>query len=173
MDGVLDANGASYIVKGKCNLNPTIISAYNGRGKALKRPVGKRLKEVSQKQNSQKIMDFDVEWGSYKCRLIRCWIASEEKFVIWLTNLPRAAFSADEVTLLYRVRWQVELLFKELISHNNLQKFNTQKQPIVEGLIWASLLPFTLKRAIASKAAGAISFFKAAMNADIWFIPML
>ena len=169
----LDANDASYIVKGKCNLNPTIIKAYNGKGKALKRPVGKKLKEVSQKQNSQKIMDFDVEWGNYKCRLIRCWVASEEKFVIWLTNLPRADFSADEVTMLYRVRWQVELLFKELKSHNNLQKFNTQKQPIVEGLIWASILTLILKRAISTKANGAISFFKAAMNADIWFIPLL
>ena len=95
---------ASYIVKGKCNLNPTIIKAYNGKGKELKRPAGKKLKEVSQKQNSQKIMDFDVEWGNYKCRLIRRWIASEEKFVTWLTNLPRADFSADEVTILYRVR---------------------------------------------------------------------
>ena len=87
--------------------------------------------------------------------------------------MPRAGFSADEVTLLYRVHWQVELLFKELKSHDNLQKFNTQEQPIVEGLIWASLLSFTLKRAVASKAAEAISFFKAAMNADIWFIPLL
>ena len=63
-------------------LNPTIIRAYNGKGKEFKRPVGKILKEVSQKQNSQKIMDFDVEWWSYKCRLIRCWVASEEKFMI-------------------------------------------------------------------------------------------
>ncbi|WP_376708498.1 transposase [Shewanella surugensis] len=41
-------------------------------------------------------------------------MASEEKCVIWLTNLPRAEFSADEVMMLYRVRWQVELLFKAL-----------------------------------------------------------
>ncbi|WP_283107172.1 transposase [Shewanella surugensis] len=50
----LDNNNASYIVKGKCNLNPTIINAYNGKGKALKRPVGKKLKKVFHKHNSQK-----------------------------------------------------------------------------------------------------------------------
>ena len=169
----LDNNNASYIVKGKCNLNPTIIKAYNGKGKALKRPVDKKLKDISQKQSIQKVMDFDVKWGKYQCRLIRCWVASEEKFVVWLTNLPRAEFSADEVMMLYRVRWQVELLFKELKSHNNLNKFNTQKKPIVEGLIWASLLTLILKRAIATKAVEQISFFKAATNAEIWFIPLL
>nr|WP_243637471.1 IS4 family transposase [Parashewanella curva] len=169
----LDKNNASFIVKGKVNLNPTVLRAFNGKGKELKRPVGKKLKEVSQKQNSQKIMDFDVEWDSYKCRLIRRWIASEQKFVLWLTNLSREEFSADEVTMLYRVRWQIELLFKELKSHNNLRKFNTLKKPIVEGLIWASLLTLVLKRAIATKAVEKISFFKAAMNVDIWFIPVL
>ena len=169
----LDANDASFIVKGKSSLNPTITKAYNGNGKELKRPVGKKLKDVSQKQNSQKIMDFDVEWGKYKCRLIRRWVASEQKFVLWLTNLPRSEFSADEITMLYRVRWQVELLFKELKSHNNLRKFNTQKKPIVEGLIWASLLTLIIKRAIATQAINAISMFKASMNVDVWFIPIL
>ena len=169
----LDANDASFIVKGKCSLNPTVVKAYNGHGKELKRPVGKNLKEITQKQNSQKIMDFDVKWGKYKCRLIRRWVASEQKFVIWLTNLSRSKFSADEVSMLYRARWQVELLFKELKSHNNLKKFNTQKKPIVEGLIWASLLTLIIKRAIASKAENAISMFKAAMNVDAWFIPII
>ena len=173
LDGVLDNNNASYIVKEKCNLNPTIIRAYNGKGKELKRPVGKKLKDVSQKQSSQKVMDFDVEWGKYECRLIRCWVASEEKFVIWLTNLPRAEFSADEVMMLYRVRWQVELLFKELKSHNNLRKFNTKKKPIIEGLIWASLLTLILKRTVSTKAVEQISFFKAATNAEVWFIPLI
>ncbi|WP_298771755.1 IS4 family transposase [uncultured Shewanella sp.] len=169
----LDANNANYIVKGKSNLNPIIIKAYNGRGKALKRPVGKKLKEITQKQNGQKMMDFDVAWGKYQCRLLRCWVASEQKFVIWLTNLPRSTFSADDVTMLYRVRWQVELLFKELKSYNNLRKFNTKKKPIVEGLTWASLLTLIIKRAISTKAVEQVSFFKAAMNTDVWLIPLL
>ncbi len=168
-----DANDANFIVKGKSSLNPGIIKAYNGNGKELKRPVGKKPKDVSQKQNSRKVMDFDVKWGNYKCRLIRRWVASEQKFVLWLTNLPRSEFSADEVTMLYRVRWQVELLFKELKSRNNLKKFNTQKKPIVEGLIWASLLTLIIKRVIATQAVSNISLFKAAMNVDAWFIPVL
>ena len=54
--------------------------------------------------------------------------------------------------MLYRLRWQVELLFKEWKSHANLHKFDTAKAPIAEGLIWASLLAATLKRAITHAA---------------------
>ncbi len=75
--------------------------------------------------------------------------------------------------MLYRVRWQVELLFKELKSHNNLKKYLTQQKAIVEGLIWASLLTLILKRMIATKAMQKVSFFKAAKNSDIWFIPIM
>lgn len=75
----LDEHKASYIVKGRGNLTPTIAQAFNGKGKALKRPIGKRLKQISQKKNSQKVMDFDVKWEDDQCRLIRCWVASEQK----------------------------------------------------------------------------------------------
>ncbi|MCL1127727.1 hypothetical protein [Shewanella surugensis] len=54
-----------------------------------------------------------------------------------------------------------------------MKKFNTQKKPIVEGLIWASLLTLILKRAIATKVVDQISFFKATTNAELWFIPLI
>jgi hypothetical protein len=73
------------------------------------------------------------------------------------------------VNVLYRLRWQVELLFKEWKSHANLHKFDTAKAPIAEGLIWASLLAATLKRAIthaAERACGAeLSTQRAACSA--------
>ncbi len=42
--------------------------------------------------------------------------------------------------------WYIELMFKECKSHANLQAFTTEKAPIVEGLIWASLCAVLLKR---------------------------
>jgi hypothetical protein len=68
------------------------------------------------------------------------------------TNLSRATFTAHEVGRTYRLRWQIELLFKEWKSYANLHKFDTAKSPIAEGLIWASLLAATIKRAIAHAA---------------------
>ncbi len=34
---------------------------------------------------------------------------------------------------LYRCRWQIELLFKELKSHNRLKAFATRQKAIAEG----------------------------------------
>jgi hypothetical protein len=64
--------------------------------------------------------------------------------------------------------WQMELLFKECKSHNNLHKFDTEKEPIAEALIWASLAASSLKRFLAHAAEHllevVISTRKAAMS---------
>ena len=36
-----------------------------------------------------------------------------------MTNLLREDFSTEDMLVAYRLRWQVELLFKELKSHAN------------------------------------------------------
>ena len=64
------------------------------------------------------------------------------------TNLAREIFSILEVGTLYRLRWQIELLFLEWKSHANLHKFDTGKKAIAEGLIWASILASVFQRYI-------------------------
>ena len=44
-----------------------------------------------------------------------------------MTNLPRERWPAEKVMALYRCRWQIELLFKELKSHNRLKAFAYDK----------------------------------------------
>ena len=73
------------------------------------------------------------------------------------TDLPRKEFRAKSVRCLYRLRWQVELLFKEWKSYANLKSYCTRKVPIAEGLIWASLCAALLKRFLAHAAQAASS----------------
>jgi Transposase DDE domain len=68
------------------------------------------------------------------------------------TNLPRTPFSLDLVARLYRLRWQIELVFKEWKSYANLHKFDTANEHIAAGLIWASLCAAMLKRFLAHAA---------------------
>ena len=63
-----------------------------------------------------------------------------------VTNLELEAFTPQHISDDYRLRWQVEFLFKEWKSHANLHAFDTSNPHIVEGLIWASLCAATVKR---------------------------
>ncbi len=56
------------------------------------------------------------------------------------------------ICLGYKLRWQVELLFKEWKSYTNLHKFDTEKETISEALIWASLAASAMKRFLAHAA---------------------
>ena len=77
---------------------------------------------------------------------------TQKTFVYLHTNLVRVEFSAREVGTLYRLRWQIELFFKECKSHANLHGFDTELSAIAEGLIWASLLAVVLTRSITHAA---------------------
>ena len=75
--------------------------------------------------------------------------------------------------MIYRCRWQVELLFKELKSDTNWRSFATSQQSIMEGLVWASLLALIIRRYIAIKSLPSVSVYKAGKNVDVWLLPIL
>jgi hypothetical protein len=74
--------------------------------------------------------------------------AAKNQWAFLLTNLP-AHFSTDAIVRLYRLRWQVELAFKEWKSYANLHALQSEHPSIVEGFIWASLCAALIKRALA------------------------
>jgi IS4 transposase len=65
------------------------------------------------------VLDLHCQRNGYHFRIIRRWFAEEKRFCIWLTNLPPEEFTANDIMDIYRCRWQVELLFKELKSHTS------------------------------------------------------
>ena len=67
---------------------------------------------------------------------------------LYMTNLPREEFSASQIATLYRARWEVELLFRELKSRYALEEFDTSKEHIVKIQITAALLTLVVSRAI-------------------------
>jgi len=57
-------------------------------------------------------------------------------------------FTAKQVAALYGVRWDVEVLFRELKSLYGLDEINTSDPVIVELLVIAALLTLTVSRAL-------------------------
>ncbi|WP_335908219.1 transposase [Shewanella indica] len=95
---------------------------------------------------------------------------------IWLSYLFEQ-FTGEDISKLYRLRWQIELLFKEWKSHNNLRRFATCQPHLVEGLIWSSLLSLLVKRylcrAATTQAMLRLSLFKMAKTPAGWFEPIM
>jgi hypothetical protein len=148
--------GGFFIVRGNKAIRPLVLQARDLRGRRLRRLEGKPLSWEALPSRS---VDVQIEWGkgaeTYRGRLVALYKRggrNQKTFVYLHTNLERAEFSALEVGNLYRLRWQIELLFKECKSHANLHGFDTEKPAIAEGLIWASLLTVVLKRGITHAA---------------------
>ena len=103
-----------------------------------------------------------------RVRLVALWNPVTGEHVLFLTNLDREAFPLAWLGAVYRLRWQIELLFKEWKSYANLHAFSTENETLATGLIWASLAAAFLKRFCAHATAqvfagAALSTRRAAM----------
>jgi hypothetical protein len=141
------AHGGHFIVKAKGIINPIIRSAYTLEGGELKRFGNQPLKSLKSKVSKYKALDLEVVWEEeLEARLIVTWDAKNKRPRYLVTSLPRADFTLEQVCDAYRLRWQVELMFKEWKSYTSLHAFDTSKAHIAEGLIWAALCAAILKR---------------------------
>ena len=147
---VIECEKVSCIIKGKSNMNPMVNKVILENGDEVKAWKGKELNKLKSKLRKNSVMDMDIQWNDNKkifnCRLIVSWNPETKCYQYLVTDLPRQEFTAQEIIEAYRLRWQIELMFKEWKSFANLRKFNTEKSSIMEGLIWCSICAATLKR---------------------------
>ena len=152
----IDRHGGFFIVRSKAGLNPRVIDAYREDGKRLKSCQDRDFQAITGKFPKQQRAELDVEWliegEPFRVRLIVSWNPQTKCFDYLLTNLPKSRYTISMICLGYKLRWQVELLFKEWKSYTNLHKFDTEKETISEALIWASLAASAMKRFLAHAA---------------------
>ncbi len=152
----IDRHGGFFLVRGKSNLNPRVIDAYREDGQRLKSCQDRDFQAITSKFPKQQRAELEVEWliegEPFRVRLIVSWNPETKCFVYLLTNLPQDRYTISMICLGYKLRWQVELLFKEWKSYTNLHKFDTEKETISEALIWASLAASAMKRFLAHAA---------------------
>jgi hypothetical protein len=147
----LEAAGGHFIVRAGQIINPLILDARQANGRRVKRLHKQRLKEVASILKRFDCLDLTVQFdgaqGPWLCRLVihpNLKKRAAPRYLI--TNLDPAVFTPEHVSDAYRLRWQVELLFKEWKSYANLHAFDTANPHIAEGLIWAALCAATLQR---------------------------
>lgn len=149
------AHGGAFIMRLSRSHDPWVRAAWvNGQPAVVRKPV--RLSRFIAR-HAHRRMDLDVEYerdnGKRLVGFRVIVVPGKEQAMTRLgTNLPRTPFSLDLIARLYRLRWQIELVFKEWKSYANLHKFDTANEHIAAGLIWASLCAAVLKRFLAHAA---------------------
>jgi hypothetical protein len=144
---------AYLICRSRNDINPVIVDVLEGLPRrGARKWKGKRLHQLAVKKLRQDL-ELLVEFTLPRKRLLRLrliirYIPEKHSWTWLLTNVPDD-IDANAIGTLYRLRWQIELVFKDWKSDANLHAFQSEQRYIVEGLIWASLCAAFLKRAIA------------------------
>lgn len=173
----IDEHGGHFVIRVRDQLDP-IVSQIHRPGSRYRKLEGKRLSSVLGAVPKGKVLDMDVHWptkeggAEYCFRLVAKYNGPDNGWMRLMTNLSRGEFVANDILSTYRLRWQIELYFKELKSYANLHAFCTRKPNIADGLFWASLCVAFLKRYLAhacQQVAGvAISTRRVAMCSHVF-----
>jgi len=79
-------------------------------------------------------------------RVVGVRIVDADDYHLYITNVPREEFFPADLATLYRCRWEVETLFRELKTQYELAEFATSNRDVVEILVYAALLSLLVSR---------------------------
>jgi len=135
----IDLARGFFLSRVKTNAVITISQVVQGINKQLE---GEKLSCTHLKKRRGKIIEFIGKIGgghdpkSY--RVVGCWNTIEKKYHWYVTNLT---ISATVIYTLYRIRWQIELIFKGCKRSLNLdEKMTSNNDNIIESLILSSII---------------------------------
>ena len=128
-----------FLSRVKTNAVITINQVVKGIGREL---VGAKLCSDHLKKRRRRIVEFIGKIGgseSSKCyRVIGFWNTADKKYHWYVTNLQVPAIA---IYWLYRIRWQIELIFKGCKRSLNLdEKVTSNNDNIIESLVLSTLI---------------------------------
>jgi len=151
-------NGGYFLTRLKGNADPTIVAVNRvHRGRAIPL-VGQRLRDVVSRMQRQ-VLDVEVEvrfprrrYGgrvhrdTQRLRVVGLLNRETGQYHLYVTNVPPEKLAAEDIGATYSLRWQIELLFKELKSSYRIEDMPSSKRVVVEVLLYAALLTLVVSR---------------------------
>jgi hypothetical protein len=92
----------------------------------------------------------------HRCRRIAYWDKINRRLFVFVTN--NFELAAEHIALIYKKRWQIELLFKQLKQNFPLKYFLGDNQNAIEIQIWMAMLANLLISLIRSKVKHSWAF---------------
>lgn len=163
------AAGAHVLQRLKDGANPVVLASYGSTGhrRALVGEDGKplRLNDACAfgYVHRQSVLDLDVELEDDQgrkavARVVCVPFDGEDRY--YLSSLPREVFTAHDLAEIYRIRWEVELFFRNWKGGVRLDQVRRLSHPAsFELTITASMLAALLARDISTRLAGLSEMF--------------
>lgn len=147
----IDQSGGYFLSRMKSSTNPVIIEDLHRGAGRLTKLKGSRVRRAAKKV-SRRQLDVRVRLSSgFECRAVGLRNEEEGTWHWYLTNLPVETYPAEYIGEIYRLRWQVELVFKQLKSQESLDVQTSTKKHRVELKMWVSLLGYVLAGRLCEK----------------------
>ena len=155
---LIDENDGYFVSRLKDNANPVIteeLRAWRGRARPL---VGEQIQDVVgdlQRQYIDVEVEAEFKRGQYegtrsldtkRFRVVGVRDEDADDYHLYITNLSREEFLPVDLATLYRCRWEVEILFRELKTQYELDEFDTSNPDVVKILLYAALLSLLVSR---------------------------
>lgn len=155
----IDRHGGRFISRLKDGANPCIVANHlSCRGRAIGL-VGRKLQDVLDRLRRKRLdltVEIDVQKRRYRgtrstetCQFRIVGQHNDEtgEYHLYITNIDRDVLEVDDIAETYTLRWQIELLMKQLRSHARLDELPTEKEHVAKILIYASILALLVSRA--------------------------
>lgn len=146
------ARGADFLTRLKTNHNPIIKRVHTGKGDRVK-ARGMRLDEALTQQvllDDAGALDLDVvleaEGKQAVARVVAELAPADGSLHWYLTSVGRDLLSIDDVVEAYRLRWYVELFFKQMKSGVGLEAILASRPGAVAALVYAKVIALCLAR---------------------------
>ena len=157
---LIDENGGYFVSRLKESANPVITEELREwRGRAI-RLEGKKVYDVVDDLKREYI-NVEVEvsfqrreyegtqsWDTKRFRVVGVRNEDADDYHLYMTNLARSDFLPADIAKIYRCRWEIELLFRELKTRYDLDEFDTSKEHVVRILLYAALLSLLVSRSL-------------------------
>jgi IS4 transposase len=154
----IDENGGYFLTRLKRSANPVILQVNRShRGQAID-VVGEHVHDVVERLQRE-VLDVNVDvrftrrryagharrdWQ--ELRVVGLRDPQTERYHLYITNIPEEKLTAEDIRTTYALRWQIELLFKELKSTYRLRDMPSRKRVVVEALLYATILTLLVSR---------------------------
>jgi len=148
------------IVEEHGRISPRLKSLCNGVSKKVRRgtrgPVGSGGRRLQECIAQGRVSDRDIQNGQGKecitLRTIRIFDRRTREKRWYVTNLSPKDASAKAIAELYRLRWQVEMLFKELKSDVVMDDLRSKREEVTRCHSCAALITAMLSRFLCAEA---------------------